>query len=139
MSHIKKATNWMKNHRLFTVIILFLFIIAVILCFHFSTTYINLSKVSYIHMSISSYNLDDPTEGKLVLEIDNPNEFEETQQFVQSVQKLSGYNPFSNRSRWYVKIEYIYKNGKTKFRIISGDRNFEELTGIIQEFQSELQ
>ena len=134
---MKKATNWIKNHRLFTVIILFLFIIAVILCFHFSATYVNLSKVSRIHISISNYNLNAPN--KLVLEIDTPEQFDETQQFIRSVQKLSGANPFRNGAIWDMKINYTYKNGKTKFRIISGDRNFEELTGIIQKFQSELQ
>lgn len=136
---MKKVTNWIANHRVFTVILLLLFMLAVIVCFYFSTTYINLSKVENMHISISNYNLNDPTKDKFVLEIDNQEQFEETQRFIHSVQELSGYNPFKNRGRWYTEIRYTYKSGKTKDRIISGDQNFEELTAILQEFQNNRQ
>lgn len=131
---MKKIVSYIRKHLLLTVILLLIIVGCAVFAIYRITTYINFSKVSYIQISIVNY---DQMGSELTLKVENFNDFDKAQAFIDSIQKISGFNPITNRARWYIDIDYMYNNGQKRSKKISGDKNYDKLAQKIKSAQNE--
>ena len=131
---MKKFVSYIRNHLLLTITLILLIVVSFVFANHRITTHIDFSKVSYIQISIANY---DQMGSELTLKVENFNDFDKMQAFIDSIQKISGFNPLANRARWYMEIDYMYNNGSKRSKEIIGDKNYDKLAQNIKLAQNE--
>ncbi|MFR1518854.1 MAG: hypothetical protein ACLSVG_08795 [Clostridia bacterium] len=123
---------FMKKHKRFFVLLgaLLLMGVASLAVHDINIRYIDMDKVFYITVTADIY-WDNYSS-----EISDPDCFETVKELDRSVKKKAGYRFNVNATRWHVTFYYHYKNGKIKSHKYCGDKNFDEITRLIQDFQA---
>ena len=123
-----------KRHKKLFIVLGVIFIIGVIgMSVYAIKNHIDMDEVSYVTIIASNYNDSRPS--KYSVEIKDPDFFKAVQALDKSVKKEAGYRVYLNSARWYVDFQYHYKNDKVKTHNYSGDKNFDEIARLIQDFQ----